>query len=167
MGGYRRPHRRRTAVYRGIDEERLRGRPAARRGGSLRARWGIRCCSRRRELQPDDLRNSGFRASCVTVDINGVTSRKDMGFRSRPSKAIPGPRPWMVGPARERTFVPDFGTCQSPAHASSSSSAFTSLGSVVSTRVGRPAWVVLHDIVGRGKIGKLRTKASQSSWSSP
>ena len=37
-----------------------------------------------------------------------------------------------VGPTWERTFVPDFGTCQSPAHASSSSSAFASLRSAVS-----------------------------------
>jgi hypothetical protein len=38
----------------------------------------------------------------------------------------------MVGPASERTFVPGFGTCQSPAHASSSSSAFASFRSGVS-----------------------------------
>src|SRR5204862_111170 len=29
----------------------------------------------------------------------------------RPLRAFLGPRPWMVGPARERTFVPGFGTC--------------------------------------------------------
>jgi hypothetical protein len=45
---------------------------------------------------------------------------------------VPGPRPWVVGPARERTFVPDFGICQSPAHANTSSSAFASLRSGVS-----------------------------------
>jgi hypothetical protein len=41
-------------------------------------------------------------------------------------KAIPGPRPYAVGPARNRTLVPISGTCQSPAHASSQSSAFAS-----------------------------------------
>jgi hypothetical protein len=50
----------------------------------------------------------------------------------RPLRAIPGPRPWMLGPARERTFVPDFRTCQLPAHASPSSSAFASFRSAVS-----------------------------------
>jgi hypothetical protein len=35
---------------------------------------------------------------------------------SRPVRAIFGPRPWIVGPARERTFVPDLGTCQPLAH---------------------------------------------------
>jgi|SRR5271165_4893043 len=42
------------------------------------------------------------------------------------------PKPSVVAPARERTFVPDFGTCQSPAYANASSSAFASLRSGVS-----------------------------------
>src|SRR5271167_1285369 len=32
---------------------------------------------------------------------------------SRPLRAISGPRQWMVGQARKRTFVADSGTCQS------------------------------------------------------
>jgi hypothetical protein len=36
-----------------------------------------------------------------------------------------------VGPTRERTFAPDFGICQSPAHASSPSNAFASFRSGV------------------------------------
>jgi hypothetical protein len=51
--------------------------------------------------------------------------------RFRPLTAIPGDARRMVGPAKERTFVPNFVTCQSPAHANASSNAFASLRSGV------------------------------------
>jgi hypothetical protein len=59
-------------------------------------------------------------------------SHSRMGRFDRPLGGIPGPCLWMFGPARERTFVPGFGTCQLPAHASSPSSAFASFRSFVS-----------------------------------
>jgi hypothetical protein len=47
------------------------------------------------------VRDNGRDAPMAAVRLHGF---------ERTLRAIPRPRPWMVAPARERTFVPDFGT---------------------------------------------------------
>jgi len=68
------------------------------------------------------VRGNGRDAPIPDLPDNAIKSR------GHPLKAFPGSRPWMVGPAMERTFA----RISVPDHASSSSSAFASLRSGVS-----------------------------------